>query len=207
MLLEQRWTGHLEKVSVLKSHTALVDFLKEIGTMGASADVKIEAVGLHKAITERSFKFLTGVMHKVLELMDPANRMLQAEETDLVTAVALIQSASSCIDDLQSDAEFMKLWADSGAAGDGAGAPAPPKRQRKATRTLQDYVVSESLGQRKVGIQQECKQLFFGIVDSILSEMAARFSERNGKYMAALDALDPSSVNFLEAKKVKPLLD
>ncbi|KAK0131577.1 hypothetical protein N1851_033753 [Merluccius polli] len=185
-LLDQRWTGHLDTVSVvLKSHTALVDFLKEIGTMGASADVKIEAVGLHKAITERSFKFLTGVMHKVLGLMDPANWMLQAEETDLITAVRLIQSASSCIEDLRSDAEFLKLWADSDA----------------------DYVVSESLGQREVNIQQECKRLFFGIIDSILSEMAARFSERNGKYMAALDALDPASVNFLEAEKVKPLLD
>ena len=87
-LLEQRWTGHLDTVSVvLKSHTALVDFLKEIETTGASADVNIEAVGLHKAITERSFKFLTYAMHKVLGQMDPANRMLQAEETDLITAV------------------------------------------------------------------------------------------------------------------------
>ncbi|KAL7400042.1 hypothetical protein ABVT39_005680 [Epinephelus coioides] len=87
-LLEQRWTGHFDTVSVvLKSHTALVDFLKEIGTTGASADVKIEAVGLHKAIIEWSFKFLACVMHKVLGLMDPANRMLQAEETDLITAV------------------------------------------------------------------------------------------------------------------------
>ena len=127
-----------------------MDFLKEIGTMGASADVRIEAVGLHKAITERSFKFFTGVRHKVLGLMDPANRMLQAEETDLITAVRLIQSASSCIKDLRSDAEFLKLWADSGDAGDGAGMPAPPKRQRQATTTLQDYVVSESLGQREV---------------------------------------------------------
>ena len=49
--------------------------------------------------------------------------------------------------------------------------------------------------------------MFFGIIDSILSEMAARFSERNGKYMAALDAFVPASVNFLEAEKVKPLLD
>ncbi len=205
-LLEQRWTGHLDMVSVvLKSYTALVDFLKEIRTTGASADVKIEAVGLHKAITERSFTFLTCVMHKVLGLMDPANRMLQAEDTDLLTAVQLIQSASSCIEDLQSDAEFLKLWADSEDTGDGA--PAPPKRQRQAPRTLQDYVVSESLGQREVDIKKGCKRLFYGIINSILNEMAARFSKRNGKYMAALDALDPASENFLEADKVKPLLD
>ena len=64
-------------------------------------------------------------MHKVLGLMDPANWMLQAEEMDLITAVRLIQSAPSCIEDLRSDAEFLRLWADSGDAGDGM--PTPPK--------------------------------------------------------------------------------
>lgn len=63
---------------VLKSYTALVHVLREIRTTGASTDEKMEAVGLHKAITEWSFEFLTSVMHKVL---DPANRMLQAKET------------------------------------------------------------------------------------------------------------------------------
>ncbi|CAL9701671.1 unnamed protein product [Knipowitschia caucasica] len=83
----------------------------------------------------------------------------------------------------------------------------PPKRLRQTTGALQDYVVSEGLGQREADIQQECKRLFFAIIDSILCEMAARFSERNGTYMTALNALDPVSVNFLEANKVKPLLD
>ncbi len=56
-------------------------------------------------------------------------------------------------------------------------------------------------------IQQECKQLFYSITDSILCEMAVRFSERDGKCMAALDAFDPASENFLDADRVKPLLD
>ena len=49
--------------------------------------------------------------------------MLQAEETDLIAAVRLIQSASSCIEDLRSDADFLKLLADS----EDVDAPAPPK--------------------------------------------------------------------------------
>uniref|UniRef100_A0AAV2M5P7 Uncharacterized protein n=1 Tax=Knipowitschia caucasica TaxID=637954 RepID=A0AAV2M5P7_KNICA len=73
------------------------------------------------------------------------------------------------------------------------GTPVPPKRLRQTTGALQDYVVSEGLGQREADIQQECKRLFFAIIDSILCEMAARFSERNGTYlyMTALNALDP----------------
>ena len=36
---------------------------------------------------------------------------------------------------------------------------------------------------------------------------SVRFSERNGKYMAALNVLDPASEKFLDANKVKLLLD
>lgn len=37
--------------------------------------------------------------------------------------------------------------------------------------------------------------------------MFVHFSKFNCKYMTALDALDPGSENFLDAGKVKPLLD
>ncbi|KAL0146682.1 hypothetical protein M9458_058022 [Cirrhinus mrigala] len=206
-LLDQRWTGHLDTVSVvLKSHDTLVEFLNEIATTRKGADIKLEAVGLHKASTEPAFKFLSCVMYKVLGLMDPPNRMLQAEQTDLMTAVQLIRSASSCIESLRSDAEFAKLWAESIKSSDDA-VPTAPKRQRQASKSLQDYIVNESVGQRESNIEQECKRLFFNIIDSILGEMSVRFSERNSQYMSALDALDPGSKNFLDAGKVKRLLD
>ncbi|RXN28005.1 zinc finger MYM-type 1-like protein [Labeo rohita] len=200
-LLDQRWTGHLDTVSVvLKSHNTLVEFLNEIATTRKGADIKLEAVGLHKAITEPAFKFLSCVMYKVLGLMDPPNRMLQAEQTDLMTAVQLIRSASSCIESLRSDAEFAKLWAESIKSSDDA-VPTAPKRQRQASKSLQDYIVNESVGQRESNIEQECKRLFFNIIDSILGEMSVRFSERNSQYMSALDALDPGTKNFLDAGK------
>lgn len=67
--------------------------------------------------------------------------------------------------------------------------------------------MNESVGQREVNIEQECKRLFFSIIDSVLGEMSVRFSEHNSKYMAALDALDLGSENFLNAESVQPLLD
>lgn len=82
-----------------------------------------------------------------------------------------------------------------------------PKRQRQGNKSLQDFVVNESLGQREANIEQECKRLFFNIIDSILGEIAVRFSECNSKYMATLNALDPEYEDFLNAEKVRPLLD
>ncbi|CAL8337226.1 unnamed protein product [Boreogadus saida] len=113
----------------------------------------MEASGLYESITEPSFLFLANVTHKVLELMEPPNRMLQAERMDLLTAVQLIKSASDCLRLLRSEEEFTKIWNETG------------------------------------------------------TEMDARFSERNNKYLEALSVLDPSSQDFLNTEKVKPLLD
>lgn len=58
-LLDQRWTGHFDTVTViLKSHTAIVEFMTDIRKTRAHADVKIEAAGLLHAITEPTFRFL-----------------------------------------------------------------------------------------------------------------------------------------------------
>uniref|UniRef100_A0AAV2M4J2 Uncharacterized protein n=1 Tax=Knipowitschia caucasica TaxID=637954 RepID=A0AAV2M4J2_KNICA len=45
------------------------------------------------------------------------------------------------------------------------GTPVPPKRLRQTTEALQEYVVSEGLGQCEADIQHECKQLFFAVID------------------------------------------
>ncbi len=163
-LLHQRRTGHLDMVSVvLKSHDTLVDFLNQIATKGKGADVKLEAV----SITELTLKCISCVMYKALGLMAPPNIMLQAEQTDLMTAVWLIHNTSSCFESLRSDPEFAKLWAESTSADADDADPTPPKRQRQASKSLQDYVVNESVGQREVNIEQECKRLFFNIIDSL----------------------------------------
>ncbi len=87
-LLHQRRTGHLDTVSVvLKSHDTLVDSLNQIATKGKGADVKLEAV----SITELTLKCISCVMYNVFGLMAPPNIMLQAEQTDLMTAVWLIR--------------------------------------------------------------------------------------------------------------------
>lgn len=202
-LLEQRWTGHLNTVSlVVKSHASLAGFLTELRSRKITAEVRIEASGLHNAITEPSFLFLARLLLKVLGLMDPPNKMLQAENCDLLTAVQLIHNSTECLRRLRCDEEFQNIWAET--ASDG---PTPAKRLRQAPAALREYVVEETLGHQEEFNEQEGKQLFFAIIDSVLGEMAARFSETNQKYTIALKALDPASEDFLNTQKLKPLLD
>lgn len=84
--------------------------MAETRTHKTTAEVRIEAAGLHEAFTEGSFLFLARVMHNVLGLMDPPNKMLQATLTDLLTAVQLIHSVSNCRKRLRCDEEFLNIW-------------------------------------------------------------------------------------------------
>lgn len=49
------------------------------------ADVRVEATGLLRSISEPSFKFIAEMVHKILSYLNPANTSLQREDMDLVT--------------------------------------------------------------------------------------------------------------------------
>uniref|UniRef100_H3BAF9 DUF4371 domain-containing protein n=1 Tax=Latimeria chalumnae TaxID=7897 RepID=H3BAF9_LATCH len=110
-LLEQRWTGHYGTVSVItKSFDSIFELLTEVeNTRAHGTDVRIEATGLLKEISAPHFKFIAHMVHKILQLLDAANKMLQAEQTDLLSAVKVIQSASECISKLRSESDFNEL--------------------------------------------------------------------------------------------------
>lgn len=66
-------------------------------------------------------------MLKVLYLMDPPNKMLQAEHCDLLTTVQLIHSTTDCLKRLRCDEDFLNIWTDTV-----SDVPAPAKRPRQA---------------------------------------------------------------------------
>ena len=73
-LLDQRWTGHLATVQVIsKAHENISQLLTELDTHLFPADVRVEAVGLLRAISKPSFRFIALLMSKILTLFEPAN--------------------------------------------------------------------------------------------------------------------------------------
>lgn len=111
-LLDQRWTGHLAMVKVVvKSFHNISTLLTEVeNTRGLGAEVHVKATGLLHAITQRSFLFIAHLVMKLLSLFEPPNRLLQAEDMDLFTAVTLVNSASDCVKTLRTENEFSALW-------------------------------------------------------------------------------------------------
>ena len=68
-------------------------------------------------------------------------------------------------------------------------------------------MVDETLGQQAYFAEQEGKRLFFVIISNILGEMASSFSEIYFTLTVSLNAVDPSSDDFLNTQKMKHLLD
>ncbi|CAL8370800.1 unnamed protein product [Boreogadus saida] len=110
-------TGHLATVTVtviLKSIDNIVHLLRGIeSTQTSAAEVRMEATGLLKAITQPSFLDIACMTHQILSLLDPPNTALQAKSTDLYTGVRLVQSALACVEKLRCDTQLDTFWRNS----------------------------------------------------------------------------------------------
>ncbi|KAK0153461.1 Zinc finger MYM-type protein 1 [Merluccius polli] len=203
-LLEQRWTGHLATVTViLKSFDNIVHLLRGIdSTQTSAAEVRMEATGLLKVITRPSFLFIACMTHQILSLLDPLNTALQANSTDLYTGVRLVQSALACVEKLRCDTQFDTFWEkfSKDRRTTEPAAAAPPQKRPRNMGHLSDYVVDTTVGHRQ-------KRLYFSTLDAVVGEMKARFSVRNSQLVEALCTLHPGSEDFLDANRVRPLLD
>ena len=100
-LLDQRWTGHYETVKVtIGSHAELVDVLDEATRSPTlPGDVNALAAGLATKIQEPMFVFIAHLLHAVLGLLQPPNRLLQAELTDLALGVELVEGTILAVTD------------------------------------------------------------------------------------------------------------
>ena len=207
-LLDQRWTGHLATVQVIsKAHENISQLLTELDTHLFPADVRVEAVGLLRAISKPSFRFIALLMSKILTLFEAPNRLLQSKDMDLHTAVQLVNAATKCIEGLRTETEFSTLWDQCAEPEDN---PQSKRRRTETNTRLQDFVVEQSVGARidqENTAKQQRLRLYYGCIDAVCGEMARRFGERNSALIESLASLDPESDTFLDAEKVRPLLD
>ncbi|KAG9261551.1 hypothetical protein AMEX_G25112 [Astyanax mexicanus] len=203
-LLDQRWSGHFATVSViLKSFDDLSILLREITSNRAfGADLRIEATGLWKSMSEPSFKFIAEMVQKILAYLDPPNKMLQSEDMDLLTAIQLISSAITCLENIRTETEFQAIQAQSDSV-----TTRPSKRRCSENSAFADYVVEEIRTRVDRNYETELRRIYYSCIDSVCEEMKNRFGKHNCDLMEALSALDPVHATFLNVNKVKPLLD
>ncbi len=207
-LLEQRWTGHLQTVkTILNSFQDITELLAVInGNRRYETEVRMEAAGLIREVSETSFKFIAHMVYKILQLLDAPNKLMQSEDMDLLSAVKLVTCASECLTKLRSESDFLELWEKA----DDTEMPRPPKRKRTINKGLQEYLLEESIGQAQgdLGNQEELRRLYYSTLDAVLAEISERFGERNSKLIEALSAFDPQyDSTFLDVQLVQDMMN
>ncbi|CAM4732704.1 unnamed protein product [Leuciscus chuanchicus] len=124
--------------------THITELLAQInGNRRYETEVRMEAVGLIKEVSETSFKFIAHMVYKILQLLDAPNKLMQSEDMDLLSAVKLVTCASECLAKLRCESDFLELWEKA----DDNEMPKPSKRKRTINKGLQEYLLEESIGQ------------------------------------------------------------
>ncbi len=96
------------------------------GNRRYETEVRMEAAGLIREVSETSFKFIAHMVYKILQLLDAPNKLMQSEDMDLLSAVKLVTCASECLTKLRSESDFLELWEKA----DDTEMPRSPKRKR-----------------------------------------------------------------------------
>lgn len=107
----KKWTGHLATIVRSENFNEIKFRLPEIDSVRAhDPELRMEAVGLLREITTPYFLFIANLVHEVLSLLYPPNKLLQREDTDLWTGLWIVASAKECVQKLCCDEGFTKVW-------------------------------------------------------------------------------------------------
>lgn len=98
----------LDMTVIMTSFNSILSLLLQMEcNQSSSTEVRLEATGLLKAITQPSFPFIACITHS---LLDPPNTLLQAHTTSLYTGVSVVQRALKCVEELRCESQFDILY-------------------------------------------------------------------------------------------------
>lgn len=140
------------------------------------------ANGIYSIISTQKFLFLAMVFKELLELIKPANSLLQSREVGYRTAVPVIDSLIEDMKNFRKDAVFERIFS-----------------TVVETRDQLDLVEPEKRGRPPMDPKVSLKTIFHQCIDVVIKEMSARFTEHNDILTAA------SLVSELNFESLKPL--
>ena len=208
-LSDTRWACRYTSLdAVCSTFDCILSALEIIGE-GDDKSKAIEAVGLYHHI--HSFQFISClvIFTRVMSFTKSLSDHLQSRDLDLVSAADLVTSTMQILKELRTDEKWehtFKYINDVAALHD---IEIEERRRRRRPRPAvrDDYVTESTLGHRDpLNTSQSLKlDVYFPVLDHILSEMERRFSERNLEIMKGLQACSPKSSHFLDFSELDAL--
>ena len=209
-LSDTRWACRYLSLDVICSTFDSVLATLESIANGDDKAKAIEAVGLLHQVN--SFKFLSClvIFHRLLGLTKSLSDQLQSRDIDLCSASELIESTIGTLksfrneDTWKNTFEYIKTVADLHHIDM---EEVRPIRQRRRPQRMEDFISETSTGQREpLNNSQSLKQnIYFPVIDLLLTEIGRRFNSTNIGIMKSVQACNPSSSTFLDPSQLASL--
>ena len=140
--------------------------------------------------------------------------VLQATKLDLSSAADLLSATTDTLKEFRSDAEWMKVFSYCESVAKlhniATSPPLTSRRNRTAPSRMSDFVILESTGTRNLSTNATVADsykvdLYFPVLDCLITEFQTRFSDKNKSLLRALHACNSESSTFLDAAALEPL--
>lgn len=209
-LLEQRWCGHLNMVEVvLKNYREIVKVLNFIAS-GQCKDCDggeiSEAIGLISVVTTKKYRFCLVFLRRLLKILEPADRGLQARETSLNDGILLIDSVTSSVRSLRTEERHYEEIDQECTSGDlnveneiSSDTEPRIKRRKTPSALLKNYLTMGTTGVDQYS--ESLKQIFSETIDIVLNELTKRFNDNEEllKAISSAEELDVDNMSHLSA--------
>lgn len=201
-LIETRWTGHKNAAKCMLSDFASFVETFKLAEKNTSKEIDGEdvavCIGLLAVITRKKFAFILIVINEILSVLEPADTIFQKRGIGYKRAMPVIEAVKSSIMEYRTEEQLKKFdeLADDLLKISTPTSSRPTRQNRARSSRLKDFVVTETLGERTEE-PLELKSIYFQIIDVIVTELNARFSE-NDEILVALSEADNMDITDLQ---------
>jgi hypothetical protein len=89
-LLQQTWTGHLDQVRIVtENFNDVMNLLQIFEENDDDTDITYTAIGLKTQLMKPELRFIVTVVQIVLLILNQMNKLLQAENCDLLSTISI----------------------------------------------------------------------------------------------------------------------
>lgn len=163
------------------------------------------ASGLLQSIRKKEFVFTLVFMNSFLNLIAPADKILQSRDISFREAIPVIESVKSEISKMRSQESFQSFLklSDELLEQDSKDIPSSSRPRRNVGRpaSLSAFIITDNIGERNTDYTVEISSSYFMVIDIFLREMRRRFDNNS----AMLEAL--SQAEKFDTKLLQPLVE
>ena len=159
------------------------------------------ATGILCSIQKKEFLFMLVFMNKFLNLIAPADKILQSVELGFREAMPIIQAVKIEVSKLRSSESFDLIWKEAEElvktrADNNSHIQERPRRNIKRPLSLADSILTDRTGERNFDNKIEISSAYYFVVDVFLAEIEKRF-ENNSEILTAISDASEFDVELL----------